>query len=279
MQSTSIGILVLGIFLATAFGGCVGGTENATDPSASSTPSESPTTSAAATSSAPADENNTAPNLTFTPAVVNGSVPLNVSFDLDAEDAEGDSLTWSFDADGDGTAELSGSGADLPANYTHLYTAAGVYNATFLASDGALEANKTIAIEVLAGVAAFTDLTFTGTISGAWVGDVTGVTGQGAYLPPDSADEHTFDLTAAPTSLTVSLTWDGMAGYDLDLILYSSDGEEVARATDVNIPGDDAETPIVVEDAAVLAKLGTWRMEVLSAGSLECDYTVLVDFA
>lgn len=280
MPRVSIVLLSSVLVLSTLFGGCVGGEEKDADPTTSDAPgpSDSAGTSSSPGTSPVADENNTAPNLTFTPSVANGSAPINITFTLDASDGEGDALTWTIDADGDGETDGNGTSDDLPAEFNFTFAAPGVFNATFVASDGELEANKTIAIEIVEGVPAFTDLSFSGTISGLWVGDVTGVTGQGAYLPPDGEDVHTFDLTAAPTKMTVSLSWDGMQGYDLDLILFSPDGEEVARATSVNIPGDDAEEPIIVEDATILAKSGTWTMEVLSAGSLECDYEILVDF-
>jgi len=92
---------------------------------------------------------NTAPTANLTADVDNGSAPLSVNFTIEATDADGDNLTWSLDADGDGAAD--GNGTEVPGNLTFLFEAEGVYNATLTVEDGASNATSTLQINVTGG--------------------------------------------------------------------------------------------------------------------------------
>jgi hypothetical protein len=279
MQRLSIVFVSSVLALSAAVGGCVSGDDKDADPSSSSSPTDSdaPATTTPTSSAGPTttDEPNTPPELTLTPSVGNGSAPLDITFALDASDAEDDSLAWTMDADGDGASDANGTEDDLPAEFLFTYDVAGVYNATFAVSDGENDVDKTVTVTVEAS-SAFTDLVFAGTLSGLWVGGAGGVS---EYLPPDAEEVHTFDLTAAPSSITFNLTWDGMQGFDMDFRVYDPAGVEVAKGTGVQDPGDSAEPSVTLADPAILSRLGTWSISVVSAGSAECDYELVVDFA
>ena len=100
----------------------------------------------------------------------------------------------------------------------------------------------------------------------------------GQYVTDPNA--HPFDLSASPAnSMTVTVEWDSLAGYDLDLEVLAPDGSVAGEAVNYNVPGDSSETPIIIDDASLLGQLGTWTVNVYSAGSYECSYTVTVAFA
>jgi hypothetical protein len=77
-----------------------------------------------------------------------GTAPINVTFALNGTDADGDAITWSLDFGDNGTAA---NGTSLPANVTHLYAAAGLYNATFAVSDGKNTTTVTLALNITGG--------------------------------------------------------------------------------------------------------------------------------
>lgn len=91
---------------------------------------------------------NAPPTANLTANVTNGSAPLAVSFDLTGEDADGDNLTWSFDADGDGEADADG--AELPASFEYVYDEPGNYTAVLNVSDAEVStaAELLIVVEV-----------------------------------------------------------------------------------------------------------------------------------
>lgn len=88
-----------------------------------------------------------------------GEVPFDVTFDLTGSDADNDTLSWTLDADGDGSADTQGE--SLPANFTFSYAAEGLYNVTFTVTDGdgtavaGLEINATGAVEEAGGFVPF----------------------------------------------------------------------------------------------------------------------------
>jgi hypothetical protein len=85
--------------------------------------------------------------------------PANVTFLLNGSDADGDNLTWMLDFGDNSTAA---TGTELPANVTHRYATAGIFNATFSVSDGKDTANVTVAINISAG-SSFTKFVASGT--------------------------------------------------------------------------------------------------------------------
>lgn len=122
------------------------------EPSASTSAS---TTAASSNTTAPANQ---PPTGTMAVSVPGGAAPLNVSFGLQGTDADGDALTWTLAfGDGNGT-----NGTALPANVTHVYAAAGAFNATFTLNDGTEEAAYHALVNVSANATAAAVLTFTG---------------------------------------------------------------------------------------------------------------------
>lgn len=91
-----------------------------------------------------------------------GSAPLNVTFLLNATDQDGDAMTWELDF-GDGAmangtfpqananASVAPAATGQAANVTHLYTEAGLYNATLVVSDGKTTTNLTLALNITGG--------------------------------------------------------------------------------------------------------------------------------
>lgn len=104
---------------------------------------------------AASDGPNRAPILTFTTSVESGEVPLEVRFQIQPQDVDGQELTFALDVDGDGESDAEGriphSNSTYEAfNFTHTYTRAGSYNVTAAISDGEATARTTTVIEALA---------------------------------------------------------------------------------------------------------------------------------
>lgn len=106
------------------------------------------------------ETDNSAPVADLTADPINGTAPLAVNFTVNATDADGDNLTWSLDANGDGTSDGNGTDADLPGNVSFEFPAEGVYNATLIVDDGTANTTVTVAINVTAGGATMEPVTF-----------------------------------------------------------------------------------------------------------------------
>jgi PKD repeat protein len=91
-------------------------------------------------------------------SVPGGAAPLNVTFALEGQDADGDALNWTL-AFGD---DAQTNGTILPSNATHVYAAAGAYNATFTLDDGTNQTSYDALINVSAEAGAAAALIFTG---------------------------------------------------------------------------------------------------------------------
>ena len=96
------------------------------------------------------DGTNLRPTALLEASAVSGQAPLIVSFTLNGSDPDGDNLTWSFDADGDGQDEINGT--LLPAAYEHTYDV-GTFLANLTVSDGNLTAFGNVTITVTAAPA------------------------------------------------------------------------------------------------------------------------------
>lgn len=71
------------------------------------------------------------PSASFDATPVNGSTPLLVNFSITFNDMDGRAVTWSLDADGDGTADADGSiQQNDTVHHEHAYTQEGTYNAS-----------------------------------------------------------------------------------------------------------------------------------------------------
>lgn len=140
------------LLVAATLAGCSGdppvdsGTPTSTSGSASDTTSggsvsQSQTTSSSSTgtqtSNVPPRIGNFSANLTA----------LEVSFVLDATDADGDALTYELSF-GDGTSNVTGDFPEKAVN--HTFATAGNYTATLTVSDGTDVDNRTLALQVQA---------------------------------------------------------------------------------------------------------------------------------
>ena len=101
----------------------------------------------------PADDSeeagpNTPPTASLGASIQNGEAPVEVEFTLDGTDADGDNLTWSFDADEDGIFDAEGT--ELPATVNFTYAAEGVFNATLTVRDSLNETTAALQIDVTA---------------------------------------------------------------------------------------------------------------------------------
>lgn len=112
-----------------------GGTASGTSTRTGTGTSTRTSTGSASATGTGSPANNTAPTANVTADVDNGTAPLSVNFTLDASDADGDALSWTFDADGDGTPEANGTA--LPATVQHTFNETGEFRAELAVSDGA----------------------------------------------------------------------------------------------------------------------------------------------
>jgi len=120
----------------------------ATTTTATTSTQAATTTSSTETQQAPA---NHPPTATIAASVQAGGVPLLVNFTLDGADADGQNVTYTFDADGAAPAEASGSLATLHLLTNFTYATVGLYNATLTVSDGL---NTTVALVSINATAA-----------------------------------------------------------------------------------------------------------------------------
>ena len=79
-----------------------------------------------------------------TASPTSGFGPLQVDFAVSATDADGDTLSYSWDFDGDGTEDSTAE------NPSHTYAEPGVHEAEVTVSDGEAEDSKTVTVTVLA---------------------------------------------------------------------------------------------------------------------------------
>ncbi|HEX9815612.1 MAG TPA: hypothetical protein VGB18_01415 [Candidatus Thermoplasmatota archaeon] len=239
------GIVVVGLMVV--FSGCLAGEETASDSTSPSPSTSAPTTSEVPTSSAPATTDapapNTPPTATLSASIENGTVPLNVTFNFTAQDADAeDELSWSLDADGDGAADASGGGELLPGNYTHSYSAEGLFNATLLVDDGEANSSANITIVVSASAPA-------GPIQEV-DGDVPASTLPSCLLlypeELEGIDHAVFDIDPRTFGLTFTLTFEVTAADTIGIDFVDAAGASLAEDSS----GGDAITGEVPENAA-----------------------------
>jgi PKD repeat protein len=81
--------------------------------------------------------------------VTSGEAPLSVTFSINVTDVDGDAVSWTLDADGDGTPDLEGNGTG-GASFT--YESQGNFTAVLNATDGSATATASLGITVHAAV-------------------------------------------------------------------------------------------------------------------------------
>ncbi|HJQ93604.1 MAG TPA: PKD domain-containing protein [Candidatus Thermoplasmatota archaeon] len=145
-------------FLTVAFAGCAEDAERYPDgvPQSSTSRSSSATGSATTTSTGSStgtstgpsgNGTNQAPTANLTAAPLNGSSPLNVTFSIDGDDADGGNLTWSL-ALGDGNRT---NGTSFPATFNHTYNQTGNFTAILTVSDDFTVGTASVVIQVQGG--------------------------------------------------------------------------------------------------------------------------------
>jgi hypothetical protein len=156
-------LLATGLMLVL-LSGCAGtgdddGAPSTSSASSSASKTEASTSATGTTSSASSSStgtgtssDNQAPMATIGASIEQGSIPFNVTFNMTGSDQDGDPLTWTLDADGDGASDAEGTA--LPANHTQRYVSEGLYNVTFTVTDGTVETIHNLTINATAAAAA-----------------------------------------------------------------------------------------------------------------------------
>jgi hypothetical protein len=290
------GFLAIALMVALAFAGCAGksnststttsatsststtsattthsSTTTATSTTTHTTTTSSTTTSSSSTSSGP----NHPPTVnTFTASRPNGT-SLAFTFTFTASDPDGDTVSWTLDANSDGTADRSG--ASTPSSALYTYAAAGLYNATLKVSDGKSFAFQTLAVN--ATVAPSGPL---GSASITWkVGSVA--YGPYPYAPDGSGAPFNPGTPAANVlwgELAIPASWQGhqftanfgKPGTDADCGIVSFYGAVTGTPPNaplldafnsgtglaVDVPGPKATDPMMVADSVPASS--AWAM-------------------
>ncbi|MBI2077171.1 MAG: PKD domain-containing protein [Euryarchaeota archaeon] len=141
---------VLTVFLSMIVAsGCFG---EASPTSASPEPTDSSPTASETPTPSELPAANAPPTGGLNASVLEGAAPLNVTFNITGEDADGDALRWTLDADGDNASDAQGD--SVPATTFFNYTEPGTYNATVTVSDGTASNSTTIVVVAISGVPA-----------------------------------------------------------------------------------------------------------------------------
>lgn len=158
---------------------------------------------------------NNAPTGTVSASVPGGAVPLNVTFALSGADADGDKLSWTLDADGDGkTDDSHASPATFPATSHFTYGQAGLYKVLYAVSDGTATKEYNVTLNVTGGAPVQA-------VTGSWSYSSIDCPGASSQTAPDSAyfpapldgkDHVAFTVDAATVGKTFTATFDFMGG-------------------------------------------------------------------
>jgi hypothetical protein len=159
-------LVVAFVALAVALPGCT------KDPAAADDSPSSSSTGPGAAGNTTAKENH--PPSASMKANATGQAPVNVTFEFNATDSDGDRLTWVLDFGDNTTAngtfqrvvvvdeQVRPAGIANATNVTHLYTSAGRYDATLRVSDGNATTNVTLELDIVGGTP-FTQFVASGT--------------------------------------------------------------------------------------------------------------------
>lgn len=231
-------------------------------------------------------------NATADPGMPSGPAPLNVTFELGAQQLTNKSgLRWSLaarnlaaaasNATGNATgnssaAEGTATGMTLPATVDRTYNESGAYEVTYSLQRG----NKTLAtLDVTVTVANGTatvqapvDIPFT--VEGTITLGTQGNNGCGATGSIDIG-EHEWDLTAVSSITKIVVHMDlGSTNVDSDIYLLDPAGVEIGGSEDFNQPGVGSGSP--TEDFEVEGPLppGLYSFLVTGCVGIEAEYTI-----
>lgn len=245
-------LLVVLTIALTSFAGCTSPADSSGSPSASpsatsQSPSPTPTTTAATapatTSQAPANQ----PPVATLEAIANG---LNVTFNLtgtDPDDADED-LLWTLDA-GDDLGAFEGEG--LPIQVNHSYASAGNYSVVLIVSDGDMEDEANLTLNLTAGSAALQ------TVSTEWAAGFGGCGATYDPFPPEAAAEGAevfwgyFEILPATYGRPFTVTFEVDAASNLGggIDFYDAEGA-VLEGGDIALAAPYVVTGDVPADAA-----------------------------
>jgi PKD repeat protein len=242
------------VLASLAFAGCAG-----KDKDDDGTATSSSSTSRGATAAT-----NHAPTAALNVSAVNGSAPLNVTFTVSGADADNDTLSWTL-AFGDNT---TANGTSLPANVTHLFTAAGAFLANLTVTDGVANATANVTVSVAGASGGIPGpLRFEGTLTALpYVPQVGSPNGQ----VESATVVHDFAFTGAPGKMTLTLAYEeGLFFTDIDIFVTDPSGTETAS--------EEAGPEPPLEIAAPAA--GAWSVRVFAyGGEGDVDYTLDITF-
>jgi hypothetical protein len=181
------------------------------------------------------------PEISFSAQPVNGSAPLNVSFNFTISDPEGDEVSWVLAFGDNATAQ----GVNLTAVLVHRYMVAGTYNATLNVTD-ATGQSKTAVLAIVVNAAAAAPTGPFHSFSGSWTASTpyecavgfqsatSGVTWVGTTMPAGAGDRSftaQFRATAPPAYFGIS--WYTSAGS----YISDSDSSESPAMTTATVAG------------------------------------------
>ncbi|RKQ92253.1 glucose/arabinose dehydrogenase [Solirubrobacter pauli] len=155
---------------------------------------------------------NRAPVITATTATPNkGTAPLKPQYDVTATDADGDTLTYAWDLNGDGTTDSTAK------NPTTTFATAGVYTAKVTVSDGTLTASATVVVTV-EGASTSTPVELGSDVAPTLGLTLSTATGFPAFVPGETRDYTTSTTatvvsTAGDAALTVNDPGAAKSGY------------------------------------------------------------------
>jgi hypothetical protein len=140
------------LLVSAALAGC--STDDGSDGTTASSVSTTTTNDDGLTDGA---QDNIAPVVALVADRASALVGQPVNFTWTADDPDGDELSFTFDADGDGTEDTSGTwvadnGTYSPFNFSFSYDARGLFNATINVTDDDMSDEKSLVVEVLEAV-------------------------------------------------------------------------------------------------------------------------------
>jgi len=155
---------------------------------------------------------NRAPVISAATATPNtGTAPLKPQYDVTATDPDGDTLTYAWDLNGDGTVDSTLK------NPTTTFATAGTYTAKVTVSDGKLTADKTVVVTA-EGASTSTPVELGSNVAPTLGLSLSAATAFPAFVPGETRDYTTSTTatvvsTAADAALTVNDPGAAKSGY------------------------------------------------------------------
>jgi hypothetical protein len=229
-------ILVVALAIALLLSGCATKKDDGDGDSSSTKSSSNSGTGTAGNGTRGVGGINHPPAATLKANATDSQAPINVTFAINATDADADPLTWRLafgdNASANGTFASPGS-----ANVTHKFTSGGLYNATLSVSDGKVTTNVSVLLNITSG-SPFEKFTASGTpdLACAQCSEAGANTGIGYRAGVNELDSWfvTIPEGAAGQPFTVS------AAEDVDMVFRDVCEEGAAVGETFQADGDEA---------------------------------------